>query len=102
MTESPTDPPKPRRGRPPKPGGPIPRAEVQRAYRARLAAGRVDPGLIDDLRDRLSRAVARAELREEEAARLRDRNAYLEGELRRLEREATNAAKDRIAAMRSR
>lgn len=31
-----------RRGRPPKPGGPIPQVEVQRAYRARLkAAGKV-------------------------------------------------------------
>ena len=29
---------KPRRGRPPKPGGRIPQVEVQRAYRARLAA----------------------------------------------------------------
>ena len=31
-------PPKRSRGRPPKPGGPIPQVEVQRAYRARLAA----------------------------------------------------------------
>ena len=29
---------KPRRGRPPKPGGRTPQVEVQRAYRARLAA----------------------------------------------------------------
>jgi len=34
----PAPPAKRRRGRPPKPGGPIPRAEIQRAYRARLAA----------------------------------------------------------------
>jgi len=42
MAKKPTSPPayasKPRRGRPPKPGGPIPQVEVQRAYRARLAA----------------------------------------------------------------
>ena len=46
MAKKPTSQPahasKPRRGRPPKPGGPIPQVEVQRAYRARLAtAGKV-------------------------------------------------------------
>ena len=42
MAKKPTSPPahasKPRRGRRPKPGGRIPQVEVQRAYRARLAA----------------------------------------------------------------
>jgi hypothetical protein len=42
MAKKPRSPPAPpakrRRGRPPKPGGPIPQAEVQRAHRARLAA----------------------------------------------------------------
>jgi hypothetical protein len=46
---------KPRRGRPPKPGGRIPQVEVQRAYRARLAAAGkvvriVDTGAIVDAR----------------------------------------------------
>ena len=35
---SPAPPAKRRRGRPPKPGGPTPQVEIQRAYRARLAA----------------------------------------------------------------
>ena len=83
-------------------GGPIPRAEVQRANRARLAAGRVDPALVADLHDRLHRAVALAELRGEEAARLRAENARLAAEVTRLGREAVNAAKDRIAVMRGR
>jgi hypothetical protein len=42
MAKKPRSPPAPPakrpRGRPPKPGGPIPQAEIQRAYRARLAA----------------------------------------------------------------
>jgi hypothetical protein len=42
MAKKPAAPPgrtaKPRRGRPPRPGGRLPQVEVQRAYRARLAA----------------------------------------------------------------
>ena len=52
--------------------------------------------MIADLQTQLARAVARAALREEEAAALRKRVAYLEAEVMRLERELTLAAKDRI------
>ena len=117
------------RGRPPKPGGRIPQVEVQRAYRARLAAaGKVvrivdavsvrpasanlartaildfDPArdriyereMFEKMRDDLRNALLKLELREEEVARLEQRNAYLEGELKLQERHHTNALKDNI------
>jgi hypothetical protein len=95
-----------RRGRPPKPGGPKPQAEVQRAYRARLAAaGKVlkvvdaalfDAGGIQDMRERLHNAVLEVERRREDVARLEQRNVYLEGELKTQERHLTNALKDNV------
>ena len=111
---------KPRRGRPPKPGGRIPQVEVQRAYRARLkAAGKIvrivdanavpvpdfDPArdgvferaMFESMQDRLRNALLKLELRKEELARLRERNAWLERELFRLEREVTNALKGKIS-----
>jgi len=120
MAKKPVSPPaKPRRGRPPKPGGRIPQAEVQRAYRARLAAaGKVvrivdanavpvpgfDPAkdgvfereMIASLREQLRIALSKMEVREEEVARLRDRNAHLESELKLQERHLTNALKDKV------
>jgi hypothetical protein len=115
-----------RRGRPPKPGGRIPQVEVQRAYRARLAAaGKVvrvvdavpapttqapasgsefDPAkdgiyerkMVEGMRGRLEGALLKLELREQDVARLEQRNAYLEGELKLQERHHTNALKDNI------
>jgi hypothetical protein len=116
-----------RRGRPPKPGGRIPQVEVQRAYRARLAAaGKVvrvvdavpapptnpapasvsdfDPAkdgiyerkMVEGMRGRLRGALLKLELREQDVARLEQRNAYLEGELKLQERHHTNALKDNI------
>jgi len=117
------DPPaKPSRGRPPKPGGRAPQAEVQRAYRARLKAvgegvrvvdtraGRasaipgfdpardtvVDRAVIANLQDELYNALLKRDLLEDELARVRDRNAGLERELKRLEREITNSVKARV------
>lgn len=102
-----------RRGRPLKPGGRVPQVEVQRAYRARLKeAGkvvrlvdaRVDSSeiqrLMIEFRDKLQNALLKLELREQEIARLEARNAFLESELIRLERQATDAVKDRIIARR--
>ena len=102
-----------RRGRPPKPGGPKPQVNVQRAYRARLkAAGKVvklvdarfDPAVMSELmiafRDRLQNTLLKLELREQDVTRLEARNRYLESELVRLEWEATQAVKDRIIARR--
>src|SRR5271163_1070665 len=43
----PTPPAKRRRGRPPKPGGPTPQVEIQRAYRVRLAAAGKIVRLVD-------------------------------------------------------
>jgi len=92
---------------------------VQRAYRARLkAAGKIvrivdanavpvpdfDPArdgvferaMFESMQDRLRSALLKLELRKEELARLRERNAWLERELFRLEREVTNALKGKI------
>ena len=99
------------------------RAEIQRAYRARLAAaGKVvrivdatgavpttpdfDPAgdgiserqMIAGMRDQLRNALLRIEVLEEDRARLQGRNAQLESELKRQEREIINALKDKIAA----
>jgi K+ transporter len=46
--------------------------------------------------DQLQNALSKLELREEEVTRLRDRNAYLESELKLQERHLTNALKDNI------
>jgi hypothetical protein len=85
--------------------------EVQRAHRDRLkAAGKVvrlvdadfDPAetaaLIAEFRDQLHNTLVKLELQAQDVARLEARNRFLELELVRLEREATQAAKDRIIA----
>ena len=112
---------KPRLGRPPKPGGRLSQVEVQRAYRARLkAAGKVvrvvdagagqapipdfDPAkdgvfereMVASMRDRLSSALSKLALREEEVARLRERNAHLEAELKTQGQHLTIALKDNV------
>ena len=116
----PSDPPaKPRRGRPPKPGGRTPQVEVQRAYRARLvAAGKVvriidanavpipgfDPAkdgsferqMVESARDQLRNALSEGDYLKEEVARLRERNTWLEAELKREERNLTNAQRDNV------
>ena len=92
---------------------------MQRAYRARLvAAGKVvrivdanavpvpdfDPAkdgifereMIASLRAQLRNASSKLELREGEVTRLRDRNAYLESELKAQERHLANALKDKV------
>jgi hypothetical protein len=94
------------RGRPPKPGGPKPQAEIQRAYRERLAAaGKVvklvdaalfDPGAVGDMRERLRNAVLEVERRRDDVARLEARNAYLERELKLQEQHLTNTFKEVI------
>jgi hypothetical protein len=98
-----------RRGRPPKPGGRMSQVEVQRAYRARLAAaGKVvrivdarKPALaaIPDaefaaIRERLHNALLKLELREQDVTLLEQRNAYLEGELKLQGQHHTNALKE--------
>jgi hypothetical protein len=95
------------RGRPPSLQGAKPRAQVQREYRERRkAAGKVlrvidtwsemTPVEIAELREKLSNALLKLTLREQDVARLEARNAYLESELRRVERDHTNALKDNI------
>jgi hypothetical protein len=105
------------RGRPPRPGGPTPHVEIQRAYRARLkAAGKVlklvDAGAIADfnpdtevicskellatLRDDLHDALIKLELRDQDAARFEARNHWLENELKRVEQYNTNVLKEVI------
>jgi hypothetical protein len=95
------------RGRPPSPQGAKPRAQVQRDYRERRkAAGKVlrvidtwaemTPVEIAELRERLGNALLKLKLREQDVARLEARNAYLELELQRVERDHTNALKDNI------
>jgi hypothetical protein len=97
------------RGRPPKPGGRLSQVEVQRAYRARLAAaGKVvrivdaaTLGLVgipdaefEALCKRLRDALLKLELREQDVARLEQRNAYLEGELKLQGQHHINALKE--------
>jgi hypothetical protein len=114
MAKNPTPPPsvpalKRPRGRPPKPGGRMSQVEVQRAYRARLAAaGKVvrivdatKPALasipdaeFEAIRERLHNALLKFELREQDVARLGQRNAYLEGELKLQGQHHTNALKE--------
>jgi hypothetical protein len=105
-------PPANRRGRPPKPGGPTPQADIQRAYRARLAeAGRVvrlvdayPAGAFDrearqafeDIREKPNNALSELERREQDVGRLEARNAYLESELKRVEQHNTNVLKEVI------
>lgn len=48
------------------------------------------------MRNELHNALSKLELREEEVARLRVRNAHLESELKLQERHLTNALKDNI------
>jgi hypothetical protein len=85
------------RGRPPQHGGPKPQAETQRAYRARLkAAGKVlklvdadavaDLAMVDGMHEKLHNALLKLERRKRDVARLTTRNAYLENELKQLER----------------
>jgi hypothetical protein len=52
--------------------------------------------MVASMRERLHNALSKLELREEELARLRERNAYLESELKLQERHLTNALKDNI------
>jgi hypothetical protein len=122
LRSPPAPPAKRRRGRPPKPGGPTPQAEVQRAYRARLAAaGKVlrlvdavsaspalgsipgfDPATqivcdrqaFEGTRNKLHNALLEVERRRDDVARLETRNAYLERELKLQERHNTNILKE--------
>jgi hypothetical protein len=93
--------------------GRIPQVEVQRAYRDRLkAAGKVVKlvtaddldrvELVAEMRDKLHDALLKLELREQDNARLQDRVAYLEGELKRVEQHNLNLMKDNIVLRRKR
>jgi hypothetical protein len=96
-----------RRGRPPRPGGPIPKAEVQRAYRERLKQAGKAVKLVDadfdsaeqrawvaKLHEDLGNALRNLELREQDVARLQERNGYLESELKLQGLHLTGALKD--------
>ena len=124
LRSTPAPPAKRRRGRPPKPGGPKPQAEIQRAYRARLAAAGKVVRLVDaasasplltsilgfnpatqlicdrktfkDMRNNLHNALVKLEVRDQDVARLEARNAHLEGELKLQERHNTNTLKEVI------
>jgi hypothetical protein len=83
------------------------RAEVQRAYRERRkAAGKVvvtidtwttpTPAEIAETRERLRDALLQFELRQQDMARLEQRNVELERELRRVEQHNLNLIKDAI------
>jgi hypothetical protein len=96
-----------KRGCPPQPGGPKPQAEIQRAYRARLAAaGKVlklvdadaaaDLAMVAAMREKLHDALLKLELRDEEVARLAARNHQVENELTRVEQCNLNILKELI------
>jgi len=59
--------------------------------------GVFERAMIARMRGQLRSALSKLELREEDVARLRERNAYLEAELKNQERHHTNALKDNIA-----
>jgi hypothetical protein len=93
------------RGRPPRLGGPTPQAEIQRAYRARLAAaGKIlklvdaeaiaDLAMLDRMREQLHDALSKLERRDQEVVRLEQRVVHLEAELKREERLHGNALKE--------
>ncbi|NTF72587.1 hypothetical protein [Rhizobium rhizogenes] len=103
--------------RPRKPNA-LTQAEIQRAYRARLAAAgkavRVvhvgdipeldsethfvaERAFFEELRLNYHNALVKMESSEEDRTRLDKRNAYLESELKRLERIHTNALKEIIS-----
>lgn len=118
---APSGPPrKARRGRPPLPGGRKPQVEVQRAYRARLAAaGKVvrivdanavpapgfDPAkdgiyeraMVEGWRAQLHRVLSERDFLRDELALARERIDGLEAERVRLEREITAALKARLS-----
>lgn len=115
------DNPKRPRGRPRKPNA-LTQADIQRAYRARLAAAgkavrvvhvgdvpEVDPethfvaerAFFEELRQNYHNAIVKIEILEEDRLRLDQRNADLESELKRLERIHTNALKEIISLKRS-
>lgn len=121
MINSGMDTPKRPRGRPRKPNA-LTQAEIQRAYRARLvAAGKAvrvvhvgdvpefDPethfiaerAFFEELRQNYHNAILKTELLEDDRHRLVERNAYLESELKRLERVHTNALKEIISLKQS-
>jgi len=52
---------------------------------------------IASMRDQLRSGLSRLELREEELARLRERDAHLEAELKTTDWHLTNALKDKVA-----
>jgi hypothetical protein len=64
----------------------------------RATAPGFDREALADMRKRLHNALSKLELRDQDVARLESRDRFLESELVWLEREATNAAKDRIIA----
>jgi hypothetical protein len=77
------------------------------AYRARLAAaGKVhklldaaavaDLAMLDRMRERLHDALSKLEMREQDVARLTERNTYLENEMKRVEQHNLNILKEVI------
>jgi hypothetical protein len=87
------------RGRPPKPGGRMSQVEVQRAYRARLAAAGKVVRIVDAAKPALVSipdAEFEVERRQQDVARLEQRNAYLEGELILQHQHHTNALKANV------
>jgi hypothetical protein len=102
-----------KRGRPPSPNGPKSQADIQRAYRARLAAAGKVVRLVDTvredapdlatfvgMREKLHNALVQLELQGRDVARLEARNAYLESELILQHQHHTNAIKDNVVLKR--
>jgi hypothetical protein len=114
------DTPKRPRGRPRKPDAQTP-AERQRAYRARLAAAGkaprvrrigdvafdpetqvvVERAFFEEQRRNLHNALLKMESLDEDRARLDRQNAYLEGELKRLEQLHTISLKEIVVLKQS-
>jgi hypothetical protein len=60
----------------------------------------MSPAELADLRERFRATLLKLELREQDVARLEQRNAYLEAELRRVEQHNTNLIKEVVVLKR--
>ena len=97
------------RGRPPSPGGPTPKADIQRRYRERLAAaGKIvrlvdasvlmapDRDAFEAMSEELRHALSKISLLEEDRARWQKDCAHAEAELKAEERRHGNSIKQLV------
>jgi hypothetical protein len=87
-------PPKRPRGGPPTSQGANRKRRYSAPYRERLKGSRISPDDLANLHERFRVTLLDLELREQDVARLTERNAYLEGEMKAQEQHHTNSLKE--------